>query len=124
MSSYADIGRQGKFHRFLISSLTTPIASIRWSHFPWGCLTEFPMVSYKILGPFVLRVHPRNNAIFFCQMLTLSSNDDNKRQVNHRFAIARFTAPEAGGCHCPWSAAKFSWPCKILGNFRSPVPYK
>jgi len=50
MSSYADISRQEKFHRFLISSLTTPIASIRWTHFLWGCLTEFPMVSYKMLG--------------------------------------------------------------------------
>jgi hypothetical protein len=65
MSSYADIGRQGKFSLFFPLSLTAPADSIRRATSYWGLAPKFSLVSYKILGPSVLRFSRRNKAIIF-----------------------------------------------------------
>ena len=67
MSSYADIGRQGKNFTFSHLSLTTPADSIRWGYFLLGLAPKFSVVSYKILGPFALWFPCRKRRIFFAK---------------------------------------------------------
>jgi hypothetical protein len=58
MSSHADNSRQEKFHPLLTLKPHGPKSFHKIAHFPWGYLSKFPMVSYKMLGPLCLTVSP------------------------------------------------------------------